>query len=158
MLVAGIIGVAVVGGGGFWGGMTYAQSARSARAAQFTEGGGFAGRGGRGAGAKGSAFGQIIAKDATSITVQLMGGPNASSTNGTATGSKIVLYDASTQIDKFTTGAASDLAIGDNVTVGGTPNSDGSITAHMIQIRPAGMGFGGQGARSSGQAPANSGN
>src|SRR4051812_21271674 len=85
----------VVGGVGFWGGSTYSQSSRASRggqfAAQFQSGGNRALRGGTGA-----AFGTIIAKDATSVTVQL-GGPNATSTNGNASGTKIVLYNDSTE-------------------------------------------------------------
>lgn len=93
----------------------------------------------------GAVFGRIVAKDANSMTVQLIEGPNASSTNSGATGSKIVLYDNSTQVEKNVSGSTSDLAIGTNVIVNGTANSDGSITAQSIQIRPAGLQFGGRG-------------
>src|SRR4029077_14482427 len=101
--------------------------------------------GARGTGGGGFVAGTLVSKDATSVTIQL-GGPNASSTNAGATGSKIVLYNGSTQIGKFDTGTSDDLKVGDMVTVQGSTNSDGSITAQMIQIRPAGMGgFGGRG-------------
>ncbi len=125
----------VVGGASFWGGMTYAAN-KSASAGEtvsrFGQGGTRGGRFGGG----GGAFGRIVAKDATSITIELMGGPNATST-GQGTGSKIVLYDTNTQIGKFTTGSLNDLSVGENVSISGTGNSDGSITAQMIQIRPA---------------------
>jgi hypothetical protein len=127
----------VVGAAAFWGGMTYAKSNPPTGGAargqgQFGQG---AGRGNRGG--NGGAFGKIISKDATSITVELTGGPNATSTNGTSSGSKIVLYNTSTEVAKTVTGSANDLTVGTNVVVSGTSNSDGSITAQMIQIRPA---------------------
>jgi len=143
-LIAGVVvGALVIGGGSFYGGMQYANQARASERGQFAT---FTGRGGAGAGARfgggasgGFTAGTIVAMDPTSITVQL-GGPNASSTNGTASGSKIVLYNGSTQIGKFTAGTAKDLAVGDSVTIMGSANSDGSITAQNIQIRPTGMG------------------
>lgn len=140
ILIAVVVAV-VFGGAGYWYGSSQAQNAATAATAARTAGfgGGAGGSGTRGgASLRGGngAFGTIIAKDATSITVQL-GGANATSTNGTATGSKIVLYDASTQIGKMVTGSASDLSIGQSVTASGTTNSDGSITATSIQIRPA---------------------
>lgn len=88
-----------------------------------------------------AAFGSITAKDANTITLSL-GGSNASSTNGTASGSRIVIYDPSTQVEKTVSGSMSDLTVGTSVLVNGSANADGSITAQSIQIRPAGSGFG----------------
>lgn len=79
--------------------------------------------------------GKIIAKDATAITIEL-NGPNASSTPGQASGSKIVLYSNSTQVGKTVAGTLDDLHVGQNVSINGTQNPDGSITAQNIQIRP----------------------
>ncbi len=144
-IIAGaVIGALVVGGGSFYAGTKYAAGSPGPRGqGQFFT----TGTGARGAriGATNGGFvaGSILAKDASSVTIQL-GGPNATSTNSGATGSKIVLYNASTQVGKFTAGTAADLAVGDMVTIQGSTNTDGSITAQMIQIRPAGMGaFGG---------------
>jgi hypothetical protein len=129
----------LAGGGGYYAGTKSVSSVAVTNNKQFGGAGGQGGRTNRFAGA-GAAFGSIVAKDANSITVQLMGGPNASSTNGSATGSKIVLYSGSTEIGKTVAGTGSDLTVGESVVVNGTPNSDGSITAQMIQIRPVGMG------------------
>ena len=72
--------------------------------------------------------GEIIAKDDKSVTVKLQNG-----------GSKIVFLSDSTEITKSAEGALSDLEIGKNISVNGTTNSDGSVTAHTIQLRPANL-------------------
>ena len=124
-----IIVVAVlVGGIGFYGGMKYGNSQATAASAsaraRFAGGaggmGGFAGRNGGGVSA-----GQIISQDATSITIQLRNG-----------GSQIVLLSKNTPVMKSVSGSPSDLAVGKQVTIVGTSNSDGSITAQSIQLRP----------------------
>ena len=73
------------------------------------------------------ARGKIISKDDTSLTVQ-------SSDNG---GSKIVFYSSDTKIMKLQDAAASDLAVGQTVMVQGKKNSDSTIAADSIQLRPA---------------------
>jgi hypothetical protein len=75
------------------------------------------------------------------MTVQL---PNSTST-AAQTGTKIVLFDGSTQVEELQSVGISRLAQGQSVMVSGSANPDGSITAQSIQIRPASMrAFGAQ--------------
>lgn len=129
----------LVGGGSFYGGMKYSDSKTvSAFAARGGAGnlrnGNFAagGTGGmtRGAGAGvnargGFANGEILSKDSSSLTIKL--------TNG---GSQIVFFSTSTQIMKSSAGTVDDLQTGENIIVNGSANSDGSVTAQSIQLRP----------------------
>lgn len=147
MVVAAVAGAVVFFGAGFMSAKMTGFGQRGQFAGQFggqgpTQNGRTGGMNGRTM--NGFAVGTILSKDATSITVQL-GGPNGAA-NGSSTGSRIVLFGSSTQVGKFTSGAVADLAVGQEVTVTGTPNADGSITATQVQIRPAGStgpGFGG---------------
>ena len=125
-IISGIVILIIIGGGAFYSGMIYGknQATSAATAARA----GFSGRTGRTVGAGGGfTSGTIISKDNSSITLQL---PNN-------TGSKIIFYSDTTQIGKMTAGTADDLSNGTSVSVTGTTNSDGSITAQSIQIRPA---------------------
>jgi len=148
-LIAIVIATAVVvGGGAFFGGMKYAESksprgrlsqadfqnlqnlSPEERQQRLQELGANAGgfRGGSGGGQRnggGLTSGEIISKDDKSVTIKLRDG-----------GSKIVFLSDSTEIWKSTAGALSDLEIGKNISVNGTANSDGSITAQTIQLRP----------------------
>ncbi len=128
-----IIALLAVGGGAFYGGMIYGKnSVASQRSAGFAgRQPGQAGQGGRfmrgGAGASGSfVSGQIASEDSNSITVKSQDGS-----------SKIVFFSGSTNIGKTAQGSSSDLTTGENVVVTGTNNSDGSVNAQNIQIRPA---------------------
>lgn len=95
------------------------------------------------AGGAGGGFtsGQISAMDSTSITLQLANG-----------NSEVVFYSSSTPISEPTTVSPSALKVGTNVMVGGSANSDGSLTAQTIQVRPAGTagGYGGGAATGAG--------
>jgi len=97
--------------------------------------GGQAGQFNRAGRASGNSLsGEIIAKDDKSLTIKL---PDGGSANGQEAGSKIVFLSPSTQISKFAAGDAADLTVGQSVMVNGTANADGSITAQLIQLRPA---------------------
>lgn len=141
-----IIAVAVVvGGGAFYGGMKYVQGSGAGARGQFSRSnfqnlspeerqqrfqelgangaGGMGARGGMNSG--GFTAGEIISKDASSVTIKMQDGST-----------KIVLVGSSTQVMKSTTGSFNELTTGANVTVMGTVNSDGSVTAQVIQLRP----------------------
>lgn len=136
-LLVALIMVLVVGGGAFYGGMVYGQShgasramgpagfanltpdQRQARGAQFG-----AGTGARGAG--GFSTGEVLSKDDKSFTLKLTDG-----------GSKIIFFATSTSVMKSSAGSLADVVIGEQVSVNGTPNSDGSLNAQGVQIRPA---------------------
>ncbi|MFH1393184.1 MAG: hypothetical protein ABIG73_02290 [Patescibacteria group bacterium] len=121
IIMAVIITLIIAGGGGFYNGMLYGKSARPDLSANMNrqringaqQNGGFSG-------------GEIIKKDSNSITVKL--------TNGS---SQIILFSDTTKIMKSAEGVAADLTIGEQVTITGPKNQDGSITVQSIQIRPA---------------------
>ncbi|MEK7078294.1 MAG: DUF5666 domain-containing protein [Patescibacteria group bacterium] len=133
--------VVIVGVGSFYAGMKYNQNQRTAnrgagnfanlspeeRQARATAGG-FVGMGqsGRAGGGNGLAVGEVISADDKSITIKLRDG-----------GSQIIFFTPNTPITKSVSGSASDIAVGEQVTVSGAKNQDGSISAQSIQIRPS---------------------
>jgi hypothetical protein len=144
------LAIIIVGGGAFYGGLAYGKKSGGSLAdlknltpqeqrqklqslglfgggANGGARGGFGRSGGNAAGGAGGQFdaGQIIAKDDKSVTVK--------SNDGS---SKIIFLSASTEISKSATGTPSDLNVGEQVTINGTANADGSLTASAIQLRP----------------------
>ncbi len=120
-------GAVVVGVALFWGGMQYGSSSVSGNV--FDRNGqrmGGAGRRGGNFMSGGFVTGEIQSKDDKSITVKMQDGST-----------RFVFFSASTKVSKSVDGTADDLAAGKQVTVGGTANADGSITAQAIQLRPA---------------------
>jgi hypothetical protein len=126
-IILGIVGIIVLVGV-FYVGVSYGKSQIPVRdqGAQAFGSGNFAG----GAGTRGTrtgefTTGEIISKDATSMTVKLLAG-----------GSKIIFLNSSAKITKSVDGSLADLAIGTQVSVSGTLNPDGSINGQSVQIRP----------------------
>ncbi|MFZ2205023.1 MAG: hypothetical protein WAV23_00315 [Minisyncoccia bacterium] len=129
MIVVGIIVLVGV----FYVGMSYGKSKIPSRgqggqgAQIFGQNGRSAAGGVRGGGSFGSmTAGEILSKDAQSMTVKLRDGS-----------SKIVFYTDKISVEKNVSGTSSDLVVGKQISVTGTTNSDGSITAQSVQIRPA---------------------
>ncbi|MGH7238952.1 MAG: DUF5666 domain-containing protein [Candidatus Saccharimonadales bacterium] len=123
--VVGVVILAAVGGGAFYGGITFRSGQLASQRSAFSNGAG----GARVRFQTGSNFitGAVTAKDSQSLTVKM---PDGSS--------RIILYSPSTEVSKYVSGSASDVAVGSNVMISGQTNSDGSITAQSIQLRPAG--------------------
>ncbi len=137
-----VVIIILVGAGSFYGGMKYDQS-KNPRANRNT--GGLAnlspeerqtrlqqfGAIGQSGGTRdtqangGFATGEIISKDEKSLTIKLQNG-----------GSKIVFFSDSTPIMKTASGTSQDLTTGKQVTITGTTNQDGSLSAQSIQLRP----------------------
>jgi len=119
-LVVGLVGGYLIGKG----------SAPQSQFGQFGQNGQSRFPGGRANGITGQiggfVSGQIINMDDRSITVQIRDGS-----------SKIVFYSSSTEVMKSVQGSGNDFSSGGQVTVTGSANSDGSITAQSVQIRPA---------------------
>jgi len=135
-----IIAIVAVGAISFYGGMKYAERNFSVRGGQnlspdtrqqrFNQMSGNGSRTRNGQAGANFASGEILSKDDKSITIKLIDG-----------GSKIIFFSDKTNILKTTAGGQNDVAVGENVTINGSANSDGSITAQSIQIRPKPQGM-----------------
>jgi len=95
------------------------------RVQQFGQQAGGQGRFGSGEGGVNLVSGEVLSKDANSITVK--------DRNGS---SKIVFFSGDSQVTKSVDGSMDDIQVGTNVIVNGTANQDGSVNAQNIQLRP----------------------
>jgi hypothetical protein len=131
LVITGIVALIVGAGLGYFGGRAFA-AAGPARGAAFAGRAGFAAsstafaRGGNQA--FGAALsGTIAAADAGSITLDTRDGS-----------SHVILLTPDTAISKSAAGSLADLSPGSAVSVMGTTNSDGSVSATSIELLPAG--------------------
>lgn len=127
-----VILVVIFAAAGFFTGMNYEKSKTFSLGMMMNgRNDSFAGRGyGRFGGMNGSngmqaVRGQIVSVDSNSVTIKLSDGS-----------SKIVVLPSSATIYKTDKATTSDLSSGENVMVFGTTNSDGSVTAQMVQLNP----------------------
>ena len=88
-------------------------------------GGNFTRNGGGGINGGGFLSGTVASKDSGSITINTRDGS-----------SHVVLITPATNVSKSVSGAVSDVAVGSTIIVFGTTNSDGSVSASLIQLRP----------------------
>lgn len=127
--MTGIVALVVGAGLGYAGATAFAKSATpSFTGSSFARGGmgsttGM--RGGFGGGSGGLVMGTVAAKDSESITVDTRDGS-----------SHVILVTPNTTVSKSVTGTLDDVSVGNTVIVSGTTNSDGSVSASNVQIRP----------------------
>lgn len=127
-----VIVAAVVGGLGFFGGMQYQKSQGGFggnrgpgqfQNGQFPSGGVGGAPSGMRQGGGQPVSGEITSIDNETLTVKAQDGS-----------SKIVIYSGSTTVNKTSSGSVSDLQVGEKVTVIGSQDSNGAITAQAISV------------------------
>ena len=126
-----VIAIVALGGGFFWGKASGAATRAAAFAGAYSSS---TRRTAGGAAGGGFVTGQIAVIGSSSITLQLANG-----------NSEVVFYSTSTPVSEPTMVLVNTLKVGTTVMVAGTSNSDGSLTAQTIQVRPAGTTSGGYG-------------
>jgi len=127
-----IIGIVIVGGCSFYGGIQYGKSTITTQNGQFSRTMGPQGTNRTGSRAMsgsqvrggGMIAGEVLSKDDTSITIKLPDG-----------GSKNIFLSSSTKVMRSTEGNISEIGIGTQIFGQGTTNPDGSISAQTIQLR-----------------------
>jgi len=119
-IIALIVGVGI----GYAGASMFARPA--ATLSQDTRGG-FNGRvGGMMRGAGGLLSGTVAKKDTGSITLNTKDG-----------NSRVIFITPDTSVSKSVSGTLDDVSVGATIIASGTTNSDGSVSASLIQLRPA---------------------
>ena len=137
-IITAIIVLVLVGGLSFYAGTKVGAGNSGPKGGQFGAAGfnGMGGPGGANSGMRsaqrgqggmmgGFVTGEVLSKDATSVTVKLKDG-----------GSKIIFVTAGTAVQKTVTGSIADVVVGTQITANGQANADGSINATSIQQRP----------------------
>lgn len=121
IFITAVICLIIAGAGGYFIGKSNSSTAGGLSADTQKGQGRFNGTGGRGQGVRG----KVINSDANTITVQ---GNDGSST--------IVVLSGSTMYYKSSPSSKTDVNTGDTVMIFGPKNSDGSVTAQMVQLNP----------------------
>ena len=125
-IIIAIVVLVIVGGLSFYAGTKAGGGNPGAnRVGQFNVGGPNGMRTNRGGAGAGFVTGEVLSKDATSVTVKLQGG-----------GSKIIFLTAGTAVQKTVVGTIADVVVGSQITANGQSNADGSINATTISQRP----------------------
>jgi len=124
-IITAVIALAIGFAAGYF---IHTSSAKTLAGGTFARTGGSTFSGTRGGAANGAGFltGTVAAKDSGSITLNTRDGS-----------SHVVLITPATTVSKSVTGSQSDVAVGSTIIVSGTTNSDGSVVASLIQLRPA---------------------
>lgn len=129
-IVGAIVALVAVGGLAFYSGIQYGKNTNIAAASGGTRFGQGMMNGVQntrgGMGRSGGAAGEVLSKDNTSVTLKIGD-----------TGSRIIFFSTTTAVTKSVPGSMNDVSVGEYVSVFGTPNQDGSVSAQSIQIRPA---------------------
>ena len=135
VVIAVVVSLVLGGGGGYYVGTKVASGSTSvfgangqgdrAQARMMGQAGM---RGSRQGAGGGFTVGEVVSKDAQTLTVKLADGS-----------SKIVFYSETTPVMKTASGTPADVITGETITISGTANADGSITAQSIQLRPNGF-------------------
>jgi pectate lyase len=127
IIVSSLISIIVAGGIGYYVGSHRVSTASNMRQGMM----GQAGLGARGGFARG-ASGGMVNGSVVSLT------DNVLTLKARDGGSRVILFTAGTKVTKSVDGARTDVKDGVNVVILGTQNTDGSITAETVQIRPDG--------------------
>lgn len=107
---------------GFFGGIQYQRNKLSKFSNNFP-GNGMRNQMGQRSGGFNQVRGTVLSKDEKSLTVKLQDNS-----------SKIILMTDSTQINKVDKGVLDDIKVGEEISVFGNTNSDGSVTANNVQV------------------------
>ncbi|MGD0328309.1 MAG: hypothetical protein ABSB00_01185 [Minisyncoccia bacterium] len=106
-------------------GLLHPATATQTARGNFTGTGNFARTGAGGTAGAGLLSGTVATKDSGSITLDTRDGS-----------SHVVLVTPDTTISKSVSGTEDDVTVGSTVIVSGTTNSDGSVSASSVQLRP----------------------
>lgn len=147
IIVFGVLVVAAIAAGSFYGGMVYGKNQAQADLPAFVNAGGVAG--GRGQfgtppGAQdGTAGGQFAGRQGGMLfgEIQAVGNGELTVTDQTGESIQVIVADT-TLIQKQAEVTLADLEVGETVVISGNRDDDGSITARSLQVSPDSGFFG----------------